>query len=175
RGGKRCRRNTPRMYFPTVMLRDGRIFAIGGEFSPTVGFVNAPEIYNPLTNAWTRVPDAPTPPTQIANPPSVPPLSPQSQFGDDPIEILPNGDVLAGYVLGPQTYVYSPTSNTWRQTSGDKLRNDRSDEENWALLPDGSILSYDIFASDAAQTFHAQRFVPSLDMWVDASNVDLAN
>src|SRR5439155_15771160 len=49
--------NQPRLYFPTAMLPDGRIFAIGGEYSPTVGFINAPEIFDPLTNTWTRVAD----------------------------------------------------------------------------------------------------------------------
>src|SRR3954468_12927095 len=82
--------NQARLYFTSAMLPDGRVFAIGGEYSPTVGFVNAPEIYDPLTNAWTRVADMPSPPTQVAVPPSVPPTTPQSQFGDDPIEVLPN-------------------------------------------------------------------------------------
>src|SRR5437868_12160982 len=46
--------NTTRLIFPSLTLPDGRIFAIGGEFGDTVGFVNSPEIYDPLTNAWTK-------------------------------------------------------------------------------------------------------------------------
>jgi hypothetical protein len=167
--------NQARLYFPSAMLPDGRIFAIGGEYSPTTGFVNAPEIFNPLTNTWTRVADMPSPPTQAAVPPSVPPTTPQSQFGDDPIEVLPNGDILAGWFNGPNTFVYNVASNTWRSTTGTKLRNDASDEESWVKLPDGSILSYDIFASSTTGQFHAQRFDPAQDTWVDASNVDTNN
>src|SRR5262245_2959511 len=167
--------NVARLIFPSATLRDGRIFAIGGEYSPTTGFVNAPEIYDPLTNVWTRVADIPTPPTQVANPPAVPPTTPQSQFGDDPIKILPNGDILAGWFAGPDTFVYNPTTNTWRTTTGPKLRGDRSDEEPWTKLPDGSILSYDIFSSITTGVFHAQRFDPAQDIWVDASNVDPNN
>jgi GEVED domain-containing protein/dockerin type I repeat protein/Kelch motif protein/SdrD B-like protein len=181
--------NNPRLGFPAVTLRDGKIFAMGGEYSPTTGFVNSPEIYDPLTNTWTSVAPIPTPLTQVANPPSVPPLSPTSQFGDDPIKILPNGDILAGWFGGGNTYIYNEASNSWRPTFGPKLHasttnlintpgaiaTDASDEENWTILPDGSILSYDIFASFDQSKFLAQRFDPQQDAWVDASLVDPNN
>src|SRR5947208_2987729 len=86
------------------------------------GFViAAPEIYNPLTNTWTSVAPMPSPATQVANSPSVPPLTPQSQFGDDPIQVLPNGDILAGWFNDGNTFVYNVASNTWRQTTGAKI------------------------------------------------------
>ena len=97
-----------------------------------------------------------------------------SQFGDDPIEVLPNGTVLAGYFNGPQTYIYNPTTDTWAPT-GSKLRGDASDEETWLKLPDGSILSYDIVGSVNAGVFKAQRYVPSSGTWVDASSLDGSN
>ncbi|HEX3151629.1 MAG TPA: hypothetical protein VHR66_26380 [Gemmataceae bacterium] len=149
--------NLGRLFFPTAMLPDGRVFAIGGEYS-TPNFTNTAEIYNPVTNTWTNVASFP-----------------QAQFGDDPIELLQNGQILAGYVVGAQTYRYNPSTNTWAATAGSKLRGDRSDEESWVKLPDGSILSYDIFASDSTGVFHAQRYVPTSDTWVDASNVNPAN
>ncbi|HEU5118098.1 MAG TPA: kelch repeat-containing protein, partial [Isosphaeraceae bacterium] len=99
------------------------------------------------------------------------------QFGDDPIVVLPDGQVLAGYFNGPTTYRFNPSApagSQWTQTAGAKLHGDRSDEETWVKLPDGSILSYDIFASGGG-TFQAQRYVPSLDSWVDASNLDPTN
>ena len=77
------------------------------------------------------------------------------QFGDDPIEVLPGGNILAGYFNGPQTYIYNPTTNIWTPTAGSKLRNDQSDEETWLKLPDGSILSYDVFGSVNAGVFKA--------------------
>ena len=83
-----------------------------------------------------------------------------SQFGDDPIEVLPNGTILAGYFNGPQTYIYNPTTNAWTQTAS-KLRGDSSDEETWIKLPDGSILSYDVGASISAGAFQAQRYIPA--------------
>ena len=70
---------------------------MGGEYSgPNTDNtdINTGEIYDPVANTWTP----------IAN-------FPQSNFGDDPIETLPDGSVLGGYLLGPQTYIYNPTTN----------------------------------------------------------------
>src|SRR5262249_13242569 len=124
---------TERLYYASNVLRDGRVLVLGGEYSGPVGVTNdsnTGEIYDPVANAWHSI--APFP---------------QSEFGDDPTEILPDGRILAGYISGPETYIYDPVANSW---SGpfNKLRNDRSDEETWMLLPDGSVLSYDIWFSN---------------------------
>jgi hypothetical protein len=134
-----------RLYFGSNILPDGRVFLVGGEYSSAGSFTNTGEIYNPLTNSWAS----------IAN-------FPQSQFGDDPTMVLPDGRVLGGYLSGGQTYIYNPATNTWSAT-GSKLRGDRSDEETWVKLGDNSILSYDVF-----NLGHAQRYVPSTGTWVDA-------
>ena len=142
---------TGRLYTGMNVLPDGRVLIIGGEYSGASmanNWTNTGEIYDPVANSWTA----------IAN-------FPQSQFGDDPTVLLPNGKILAGYLSGPQTYLYDPGTNTWTQT-GDKLRGDRSDEETWSLLPDGSVLSLDVFNPG-----HAQRYVPSTGTWVDAGTV----
>ena len=70
--------------------------------------------------------------------------------------MLNNGDVLAGYFNSPTTYLYNPSTNTWTTTANTKLHNDRSDEETWIKLADGSILSYDIYSSSSG-TFQAQH------------------
>jgi hypothetical protein len=96
-----------------------------------------------------------------------------SQYGDDPIEVLPNGQVLAGYFNSPTTYRFNPAAtpgSQWTTTTNGKLHNDRSDEESWVKLPDNSILSYDVFASKGG-TFQGQRYVPSSDSWVNASTL----
>ena len=146
-----------RLFFPATMLKSGKVFALGGEYSgpntdPNV-LTNTGEIYDPVTDTWSSA----------AN-------FPQTKFGDDPIETLPDGRILAGYILGPDTEIYDPVSNSWSQ-AGPKLRNDGSDEETWLQLPDGSILSYDIFSSINDGVGHAQRFVPSQNAWVDAGTL----
>ena len=80
--------------------------------------------------------------------------------------------MLAGYLAGPQTYIYDPAANTWTQT-GTKLRNDQSDEETWIKLPDDSILSYDVFSSITDNVGHAQRDIPASGTRVDAGTPPL--
>ncbi len=99
------------------------------------------------------------------------------QYGDDPTVVLPDGQILAGYFNGPTTYrvnLSAAPGSQWTQTAGGKLHGDQSDEETWVKLPDGSILSYDVFAS-AGGTFQAQRYVPSSDTWVNASTLSVTN
>jgi hypothetical protein len=141
----------PRLYFASNVLPDGRVFLVGGEFTGS-NFdhtnTNTGEIYDPVANTWTPIQDFP-----------------EHSFGDDPSALLPDGRVLGGYIIGAQTYIYDPASDTWT-FAANKLRSDRSDEETWVTLPDGSILSYDIFHDG-----HAQRYLPDQNQWVDAGTV----
>src|SRR5207245_1057681 len=59
-----------RLYFGSKVLKDGRVFVLGGEYSGpsgTANWINSGEIYNPQTNSWSSIPNFP-----------------QTQFGDDP-------------------------------------------------------------------------------------------
>ena len=145
--------NVSRLYFASNVLQSGNVFVYGGEYSNGANnWTNSGEIYNPLNNTWTKLPTI----TGISN------------FGDDPSEMLPDGTVLCGYLSGPQTYIYNPATNAWSQ-GPTKLDGDRSDEEAWVKMADGSILSYDVFDSQ-----HAQRYVPSLKQWFEAGSVPVA-
>lgn len=145
-----------RLYFGSNVLPDGRLFVIGGEYSGPFlnqNVTNTGEIYDPTTNRWTAI----TP-------------FPEASFGDDPTVVLPFGYILCGSLFTSNTYLYDPVFDFWFQ-AGIKLRNDRSDEETWLMLPDGSILSYDVFASDTNQVGSAQRFDSFSFTWVDAGTV----
>jgi hypothetical protein len=81
---------TQRLFEASNVLKDGRVFVLGGEYSgpnTTKNWINTGEIYDPVANTWTAT----------AN-------FPQAQFGDDPTAMLPDGRVLAGYLSGAQTY-----------------------------------------------------------------------
>jgi hypothetical protein len=156
-----------RQYYGSNVLPSGKLLVVGGEYSSAGGDTNTGEIFDPTANSghgsWSLI----TP-------------FPQSNFGDDPTQMLdptqtfPNRRILAGYLGGPQTYFYDPVANSW-SFAANKLRGDSSDEETWTKLPDGSILSYDVWASVSQNTFLAERYIPSQNQWVDASNVDPHN
>ncbi len=148
---QRASMSLQRQYFASNVLPDGQVLILGGEYSGSQGqatWTHTAEMYDPATDSWSGAASFP-----------------QSRFGDDPSELLPDGRVLAGYLSGPQTYIYDPGSNTWSE-AGDKVAGDRSDEETWVKLPDDSILSYDIFNNG-----HAQRYLPALDQWEDTGPV----
>lgn len=145
-----------RLYTATNVLPSGKLFVLGGEYTSDGGLSRTGELYDPLTNKWTSITSFP-----------------QTNFGDDPSVLLPNGKLLCGYIFDQRTYLYDPANDSWTQT-GDKLRGDRSDEETWVLLPDGSVLSYDVFASADDSTGlpgSAQRYNPTTGVWTDAGVV----
>ena len=147
--------NTQRLYFGSAVLPNGSLFLVGGEYSTpayTQNLTNLSETFDPLTNTWGY--NAPFP---------------QGNFGDNPVEVLPNGNVLAGYVFGPQTYIYDPSTDTW-SNGPTKVNNDQSDEETWTRLPNGDILTYDIFSSISSGVFQGEIYNPNTNTWSATTN-----
>jgi hypothetical protein len=151
-----ARMSTPRLYFGSNVLPDGRVFVLGGEYSGPFlnqNFSNTGEIYNPVTNKWTAIAKFP-----------------MAQFGDDPTVLLPDGTIMAGHLSSAQTFVYYPQYDFWFN-GATKLRNDQSDEETWIMLPGYQVLSYDVFSSVTLNQGHAQKYDYFSDQWLDAGNV----
>ena len=96
---------------------------------------------------------------------------PTSCFGDDPSILVPGHKILAGNLLGPATYLYSIAENSFTP-SGTKAYNDSSDEEGWAVLPNGQILNYDLFQSIATNTGYAETYAPATRAWTSISPAD---
>jgi hypothetical protein len=144
-----------RLYYASGVLPDGKVYILGGEYSGPSGawnFANTGEIYDPMTDSWSPMAQFPL-----------------NSFGDDPSEILPNGNILTGFVGSGSTFIYDPIANSWA-TGPQKLYNDRSDEETFVLLRDGSVFSYNVFGAESGHPNSSQRYVPSLNQWVDAGD-----
>src|ERR1700680_1005815 len=47
--------NNP-LYYASAVLRDGRVFTAGGEYSSSGADLLAAQIYDPVANAWTILP-----------------------------------------------------------------------------------------------------------------------
>jgi hypothetical protein len=134
-----------RLYYASDVLKDGRVFIAGAEYGSGT---NSAEVYNPASNTWTEVGPVP---------------AGQTLFYDNISKMLPNGDILIAPV-GPATpggtVIFHPTSNTF--TPGPRLfRGFYQDEASWVKLPDDSILTVDPFGT------HSERYIPSLNKWVD--------
>lgn len=148
-----------RRNFGSTLLTDGRLLVLGGEYSGsayTKNDTNTGTIYNPTTNKWTPMAAYPEP-----------------KFGAGPLVLHPYGYVLAGGQTAFTRFYYPPsdywfTYNGTSLTGDPKLRTDVNTNETWLLLPDNSVLSYDVNASITNSTATAQRFSTSTATWLDS-------
>ena len=140
-----------RLYYASAVLRDGRVFVAGGEYTEA-GYVdtNTAEIYDPVKDAWTEI----SSPAGWAN------------IGDAPTKMLADGTVLLGRINGYETALYNPVTNTWAAGANNL---GGCDEASWTLLPDQSILTVDINSSP-----NAERYLPSSGIWVAAGQTPVS-
>src|ERR1035441_5796284 len=126
----------PRGFFASGVLRNGQVYAIGGEVSGSNSDIPQGEVFDPDTNSWTQL-------TALDKPAAFNFIQ-----GDAASCVLPDGRVLMGGISSSQTAVWDPMNSTWVQagtafgTQADtKVGN--CNEETWTLLPDGSVLTVD--------------------------------
>jgi hypothetical protein len=136
-----------RRYYASAVLANGTVLVAGGELSDGGSDLNAAELYDPKTDTWKTLP---TP-------------SGWTAIGDAPCCVLPDGRVLLGSILTTSTAAYDPQSNSW-SPAGNK--DDRSSEETWTLLPDGTVLTV-----ECDNHPKAEKFEPSRNRWLSAGTV----
>lgn len=135
--------NDDRLFFASALLTNGNVFVAGGEYG--AGHDHA-ELYDPLNNVWTRIPDP----------------VPGVGFSDAISKILPNGNVLVAPVsLFGGCRIYNVYSNTWQTAASSQNQN----EVCWVKLPNDNIITIDT----GAQT--SEHYVPSLNQWIVDGNV----
>lgn len=140
--------------FSSAVLADGRLVVVGGEYNfGDFDLTNKGAIYDPLSNTWTNL-----------APPSWWPF-----IGDSPSVVLPNGKFLVGNKLVKQMAALDPVTLTWAKVSS-AGKSDFNAEEGWTLMPDGTILTYDVKNAP-----NSEKYVPSMRAWVTAGStiVDL--
>ncbi len=97
--------------------------------------------------------------------------TPKSCYGDVPTMLLPGGKILAGSLVGPASYLYTIAKNSWA-FAATKVYNDSSDEEGWARLADGRIITYDIGPSVSSGNSVAELYNPTTNSWASISPSD---
>lgn len=135
--------NSP-TYYASAIMRDGRVFFAGGEYNGGAQVdLDAAQIYDPVANTWTT----------IATPG-------WGWVGDAPACTLADGRIIMGSINDTRTAIYDPATNTW--VAGPN-KHDKSSEETWTLLPDGTVLSAEVTASPAAE-----KYDPATNAWIGA-------
>jgi hypothetical protein len=136
-----------RLYYASAVLRDGRVFFAGGEYSDAGSETTASEIYNPVLNLWTEI----TPPPGW------------TEIGDAPCCVLPDGRVLLGSINTTETAIFDPSDLSWTPIAG---KDCASSEESWVLLPDETVLTAECIGHP-----RAEKFVAAADQWVSAGSI----
>jgi hypothetical protein len=136
--------NAP-LYFASAVLRDGTVFAAGGEYNSGIpdADVLAAQVYDPLNDNWKTV---------------SPPVG-WTAIGDAPCCVLANGQVLLGSIRDNATALFDPVAGTF---AAGPAKGDSSSEESFALLPDNTVL-----AVQCTNIPNAEKFLPGTG-WVPA-------
>jgi hypothetical protein len=92
-------------------------------------------------------------------------------LGDDPSTLLSSRKILVGDLINSNTYIYDAALNAW-SPSGTKVYPDSSDEEGWARISDGTIITYDLFHSIHTNGSYAEKYHPKTGMWTGISPSD---
>lgn len=151
------------LYFASAVLSDGRVVVEGGEYDGSQSETNKGAIYDPTTNAWTS----------ITGP------SGWTHIGDASSVVLPNGTMMIGN-CGYANSICSPyqleqallnsTSLTWTITGTGKA--DQNSEEGWTLLPNGNVLTVDVWNGTESELYNPTKGTWSL---AGSTVVQLAN
>jgi hypothetical protein len=152
-----------RLYFASNVLSSGKVWVLGGEFSgPQLAENLSPlgEIWDPVANVWSPITPYPVDPFGL------------SVFGDDPSILLPGGRILAGDIFTNQPHIYDIGTNTWSVAAPKVLSDERGDEEGWAKLGNGDILTYDIWHSGENVAGYAELYDPGKNAWSSISPPD---
>jgi hypothetical protein len=146
-------------YFASAILPDGRMIVEGGEYiGNNAAWSDQGEIYNPVTNTWASV----APPKGWTN------------MGDAASEVLDNGTFMLQQpcqtcLTEPDPVVDQALLNaktlTWTVIPGTG-KEDPNDEEGYDLLPNGEVLTLDLWEGIGG----TQVFDPATDTWLFAGD-----
>jgi hypothetical protein len=144
-----------REFFSSGVLRDGRVYVIGGELSDDPAATSdSPlgEVFDPPTNQWS-------------------PMNKPAAFnwvaGDAAGCILADGRVLLGSLDAIRTAIWDPAADSWTEAGlgftpgAAPSKSGNCNEETWTLLQDGAVMAINI--SNDPQT--TEIYNPATDLW----------
>ncbi len=149
------------LYFASAVLPDGRVVILGGEYNFAIQsseiWTNLGEIYDPVANTWTC----------LAAP------SGWNRLGDAMSVVLPDGTFQVGNALGTQvaTLDLSHSSPRWTVINPPGKSADSggyNNEEGWTLLPNGTVLTLEVWNSADTTSTPAVAYSPASQSWISA-------
>lgn len=154
------------LYHATGVLPDGRVAMIGGEYNKGhADWTNLGAVLDPVANAWTPL--------------NAPRGTLWGQIGDAQSVVLANGTFMLAACcsyLPPADALLDAKTLTWAETGAPRFGGSYQDEQGYELLPDGSVLTLDIWTNVTKQlpATNAERYFPGPGVWRPAGNTPVS-
>lgn len=163
------------LYHSSAVLPDGRVIIMGGEYNNFVpDWTNMGAIYDPVSNSWVAL--APPPGWgYFANGTGV--------IGDAESIVLPDGTYLqaACCLLPAGDAMLDAATLDWTETPAPSHGNFYQDEQGYTLLPNGHVLTLDIWSDfdfstgvASGNATNAEQYEPKTGVWVSAGNTPVS-
>jgi hypothetical protein len=163
------------LYHSSAVLPDGRVIIMGGEYNGNNAvWTNMGALYDPVADTWTAVPSPPGW-SYFADGTGV--------IGDSQSVVLADGTFMqaACCLLPAGDALFEPASLTWSNTGAPRLGNFYQDEQGYNLLPDGKVLTIDIWTEFDFNTFiafanptNAEIYEPKSGLWAAAGHTPVS-
>jgi len=123
------------------VLADGRVLFEGGEYNfGSFALTNLGAVYDPVKQTWTAV----------NHPPG------WANIGDSPSVVLSDGTFFLGDKLHKRGAFLDPSTMTWTK-AGYQGKNDFNAEEGWTLMPDGTVLTFDVKDHPQSEAYNVKQ------------------
>jgi hypothetical protein len=164
------------LYNASAVLPDGRVIVEGGEYndSDTATWVSYGAIYDPLANAWTAV----------AEPAGWPAGGSETNpgIGDASSIVLSDGTwMLSACCADPDVdALLNPSTLKYTATGAPSHGGSYQDEQGYELLPNGEVLTIDIWTDYYSNTDKAKNptntelYVPGSGTWSVGANTPVS-
>jgi hypothetical protein len=164
------------LYHSSAVLPDGRVIVMGGEYNGgnTPVWTNLGAIYDPVANEWTAV-AAPPGWGYFPNGTGV--------IGDSESVVLADGTFMqsACCLLPDGDALLNPATLEWTETGAPRFGNYYQDEQGYNLLPNGRVLTVDIWTTFDFNTFYidsnptnAEVYEPKAGLWVPTGSTPVS-
>jgi hypothetical protein len=165
------------LYFSSAVLPNGRVIIQGGEYNLNCAtgeaWTSQGAIYDPIANTWTPV-NPPSGTGWVNSTPNC--VNATGGVGDAAGVVLPNGTFMLSSCCSnpPLDALFNASNLTYSATGSPANAGNNQNEQGYTLLPNGDVLTVDIWTNVPNNTTVAERYNPGTGAWTSAGNTPVS-